>query len=229
MADEKEIFPFDKKFVRIAKNLGRALKWVMDIAGKDDHRPVFRLLRVDPRDGKYGQGVVMATDGLRVHMAQEINTGEEDPDRPWLFEERLNLSEGKYEVRTAIQVRDHINEFWEIAGYTFPDVEKIVPSRNSDMKPVAIVSVNPDLLIDAVRNAKKGSPVYIRVFLSKKKLDEGDIFIEGGFEVISTDRYIDDVKRLAVVMPMHAKDAEFDAWPIAFDGWPEDEEESKNG
>lgn len=225
MADEKGIVPFDRKFVRIAKNLGRALKWVTDVMSKDHSQLALHLLRVEPREGKYGHGVVMASDGLRVHMAQEINTGKEDPDRPWLFEERLDLPEGKYEVRTMVQARDHINEFLEITGHTFPNVEKNLPSMNNMLKPVAIIPVNPELLIDAMRNAEKGQPIYIRVFRSKKQLDEDDIVVNSGFEVISTDRFIEEIKRLAIVMPMHMRDETVEEWPTAWDGWPEDKEE----
>lgn len=231
MADEKEIIPFAKKFVRIAKSLGRALKWVMTAASKDDYRPVLTLLRVDPRDGgKWGRGVVMAADGIRLHMVQGINTGtdEEDDKRPWLFNERLDLPAGNYEVRTALQARDHINEFWEVTGHTFPDVESVVPSRNSEMKPVALVPVNPQLMIDAMRNTKKSAPVYIRIFLNKEQVESNDILVTKSFEVISIDSHLDDVQRLAVVMPMHKRDEVIKAWPTTWDGWPEDEEEESN-
>lgn len=229
MTDKKEIVPFDKTFVRIAKDLGRALKWVMTAASKEDNRPALTLLRVDPRKGKYGHGVVMAADGIRLHIVQGINTGtdKEDDKRPWLFDERLDLPEGNYEVRTMLQAREHINEFWEVSGQAFPDVDSVVPSRNSEMKPVALVPINPELLIDAMQNAKRNYPVYIRIFLNKTQIDDGDIVVKNSIEVISKDRYIDDIQRLAVVMPMHTRDAEIKAWPATWDGWSEDEEEEE--
>lgn len=229
MTDEKEIVPVDKKIIRIAKNLGRALRWVMRAASSDDARPVLTYLRIESRESTFGDGVVAAADGFRLHIARGINIGGHDPDKPWVFEKTLDMPEGTYDVMAGIQARDHINELWKV-GDSFPDYQHIVPHRNSNLKPVAIVPINPQFLIDAVSDAPKGQPVFLRIFQTKSAIEEDEITKIGSIEIVSKDRQFKDVDRLAVVMPMHMRryDVENDPFPITWDGWPKDKEEDNN-
>lgn len=217
----------DKKIVRIAKALGRTLQWVIKAMSKDSYRPMLTLMHVEPREGRLGEGVIYGTDGMRLHIARNVNTGETS-DMPWQFEKALDLEEGAYEVRADVMVRDHINEFWkQELGEEMKDVIGVMPSRNKDMKPVTIISINPRFLTDAIKNCKPNTAVFIRAYTNKESFEKGELISPCAIEVISTgnaEKGEEGVSRLALIMPMHARDTEgIGEWPIAFDGWPEEE------
>ncbi|KKL98585.1 hypothetical protein LCGC14_1822940 [marine sediment metagenome] len=217
----------DRKIVRIAKSLGRTLQWVTKAISKDSYRPMMTLMHVEPREGEFGTGVIYGTDGFRLHLAKDVNTGEVS-DMPWYFDDVLDLEEGAYEVRVDVMFRDHINEFWkEELGESMRDIKGVTPSRRKDLKPVAIISINPRFLTDAIKNCKPNTAVFIRVFTDKKNFEKGKLITPSAIEVISTEnaeKGKEGASRMAVIMPMHARDEEAtEEWPIAFDGWPEEE------
>lgn len=194
-----------RKIVRIGQDLGRVLRWVLSAKSKDPDRPVMTQLRVDERDGPFGQGAVLASDGFRIHIATNINceAPEGEEGMPWEYKDHLDLEPGVYDPYARVEPRDHLNELWAGAG-KYPQADSIVCYPNPKVKPVINLAINPKFLREAVMNAQQPNvPVYIRIYQTEEQIEKGDISVTCPIEIISQDKNMEDVVRLAIVMPMH--------------------------
>ena len=193
-----------RKIVRIGQDLGRVLRWVLSAKSKDPDRPVMTQLRVEERNGPFGQGAVLASDGFRIHVATNINyeAPEGEEGMPWEYKDHLDLEPGVYDPYARVEPRDHLNELWEGAG-KYPQADAIVCYPNPKVKPVINLAINPKFLREAVMNADPGQAVYIRIYQTEEQIERGDISVTSPVEIISQDKNLEDVVRLAIVMPMH--------------------------
>jgi hypothetical protein len=209
---------------RISKKLARILKWIDQARARDTARPIMEGFHFqDPENGKLGKGIGFASDGFRIHIVQEVNAGDKDPEADRRFYDNLFLPEGHYHAQASIPIDKHFNEFERYDG-NFPSISSIMPSLNPDLKPVAIICINSKFLAQAVKDSKQA---IIRVFASQKDLDEGKIWSTIPYEILTADKDT-DLHRMAVVMPMQlfggssirsqleADEGKF--WPVSWPG-----------
>jgi hypothetical protein len=220
----------DRRAIRIGKRLARALRWIGNARSRDTSRPVLKTFFVLNDSHPFGEGVVAATDGFRIHFIRGLRATAEEiaeglaSEAPWRFREKLEVDPGNYEAWLPIQASDHINDF-EVMESKAPAMDAIMPSLDKKLECFCILHINPRFVREIADDVKSMRAMTIRVFRpkdpndSKAAKDMRRTLLPIEFITRANDE--DGMERMSIVMPMfheswRGKDEEV-VWPIAGD------------